>query len=57
VPGLIDGEKRNVSRYAETLENQDISADVRVLLAKQRHRIEAAIVAMDGVKACSDGAC
>jgi uncharacterized protein (TIGR02284 family) len=51
VPGLIDGEKRNVARYADALEARDMSAEVRPLLEKQRHRIESAIVAMEGVKA------
>ena len=50
VPGLIDGEKRNVSRYADALEARDMSAEARGLLEKQRHRIETAIVAMEGVK-------
>jgi hypothetical protein len=51
VPGLIDGEKRNVSRYADALKAHDMTADIRVVLETQLHRIEAAIVAMEGIKA------
>ncbi len=50
LPGLIDGENRNVSRYAEALESHDMSADVRVLLETQRRRIEVAVAAMKGIK-------
>lgn len=51
VPGLIDGEKRNVSRYADALKAHDMTADIRVVLETQLHRVEAAIVAMEGIKA------
>jgi uncharacterized protein (TIGR02284 family) len=51
VPGLIDGEKRNISRYDDALEARDVSAEARVLLEKQRDRIETAIASMQAVKA------
>lgn len=46
VPGLVDGEKRNVSAYADALKQQDIKGETRGLLEKQRARIEAAIAVM-----------
>jgi uncharacterized protein (TIGR02284 family) len=49
VPGLIDGEKRNISSYAEALEDRDLSAEVRRLLEQQKDRIEAAIIGMEAL--------
>ena len=47
VPGLIDGEKRNASSYAEALRRPDLDSEIRSLLEKQRDRILAAIAAME----------
>ncbi len=46
LPGLIDGEQRNVSAYHEALKRPDAAGDVRVLLQRQRDRLEFAIETM-----------
>jgi len=51
VSGLVDGEKRNVAAYADALGSQDISAEMRALLERQRDRIEDAISLMEQIKA------
>jgi uncharacterized protein (TIGR02284 family) len=55
LPGLIDGEKRNLSRYDDALEGRDMNADVRAVLERQRLRIETAVVAMRAMQAQSSG--
>jgi uncharacterized protein (TIGR02284 family) len=50
LPGLIDGEERNVSSYRETLERSDVPADVRVLLQTQCERLESAIQTMKQIE-------
>jgi uncharacterized protein (TIGR02284 family) len=39
LPGLIDGEKRNVSKYDEALKSVGASADVLTLLIRQRDKL------------------
>ena len=46
VPGLIDGEKRNVSSYDDALKINGLPADTRLLLTQQRERLQAAIDSM-----------
>jgi uncharacterized protein (TIGR02284 family) len=50
VPGLIDGEKRNVASYRQALEISDMPPDIRALLETQCRRLEAAIVTMQTIK-------
>jgi hypothetical protein len=50
LPGLIDGENRNVNAYLKTLDRPDLNPDVRNLLEQQRLRIDAAITRMEGLK-------
>jgi limonene-1,2-epoxide hydrolase len=50
LPGLIDGEKRNVNAYLKALDRPDLNPDVRNLLEQQRLRIDAAITRMEGLK-------
>ncbi len=47
LPGLIDGEKRNVSSYDEALKLPNIPADVQAHLTGQRGRIQSAIARME----------
>jgi uncharacterized protein (TIGR02284 family) len=51
LPGLVDGEKRNVSAYVKALTRQDFEPEVRVLLEQQKHRLDAAILSMDAMEA------
>ncbi len=46
LPGLIDGETRNVSAYKDALQDIDIPAHVRSLLERQCDRIETEITRM-----------
>ena len=46
LPGLIDGEDRNVKHYTDVLNATDTSADLRPALLAQRQRLEYAIVQM-----------
>ncbi len=46
LPGLIDGEQRNVARYDEVLRLPGVPAGLREALDAQRRRIEAAIATM-----------
>lgn len=46
LPGLIDGETRNVSHYEDTLDLSGIVPSIRNLLADQRDRLRIAIAAM-----------
>ncbi len=54
LPGLIDGEKRNVASYDETLEQADLPPDVAKLLTTQREAITQKIVEMETQKAAYD---
>jgi uncharacterized protein (TIGR02284 family) len=53
LPGLIDGETRNVSHYREALDVPDLPVSVRELLATQRSRLEAALASMRALQAAS----
>jgi uncharacterized protein (TIGR02284 family) len=46
LPGLIDGEERNRSRYDEALATPALPADARGLLTTQRGRLDTAIAGM-----------
>jgi uncharacterized protein (TIGR02284 family) len=46
VPGLIDGEKRNIASYDDALKIDGLPADTRQLLTRQRERLQAAIATM-----------
>ena len=50
LPGLIDGEKRDVESYNEVLKNLDIPAHLRERLVQQRVRVESAVSDMEGRK-------
>jgi uncharacterized protein (TIGR02284 family) len=44
LPGLIDGEKRNVSKYDDVLKDGKMPTDISFLLRSQRSKIENRIV-------------
>ncbi len=46
LPGLIDGEKRNVNHYDEALKLPNIPVEVQSHLTEQRSRIQSAIARM-----------
>ncbi len=46
LPGLIDGEGRNVAAYERALAATEIPADIRTHLEKQKARLDAAISGM-----------
>jgi uncharacterized protein (TIGR02284 family) len=46
VPGLVDGEKRNISAYDDALKINGLPADTRKLLTQQRERLQAAVASM-----------
>ena len=50
VPGLIDGEKRNVSHYDDALKDGTLPATARDLLQRQRRELETAILGMQAAK-------
>ena len=50
LPGLIDGEKRNIECYDETLKILDIPARLREQLVQQRVRLESAVSDMEAPK-------
>ncbi len=50
LPGLIDGEKRNVSHYDEACNTHDISPTIRTLLEQQKSELKAAISRMQVIK-------
>jgi uncharacterized protein (TIGR02284 family) len=58
LPGLIDGEKRNVSKYDDALKDatatRDTAGDVTGVMATQRDRILEKIAAMETQKAASE---
>jgi uncharacterized protein (TIGR02284 family) len=53
LPGLIDGEKRNVSKYDDALKDEKTPADISFLLRSQCGKIENKIVEMQGRKSSS----
>jgi uncharacterized protein (TIGR02284 family) len=46
LPGLIDGEERNIAHYDKALEEATIPAEIRALLVAQRGRLESAVAHM-----------
>jgi uncharacterized protein (TIGR02284 family) len=55
LPGLIDGEKRNVSKYDDALADSKSAPGVAAVLTTQRDRIAGQIALMESQKATSDG--
>lgn len=53
LPGLIDGEKRNVSKYDDAFKDARTSPDIATLLSTQRDRITHKIANMEMQKAAS----
>lgn len=53
LPGLIDGEERNVSKYDEALKLADMPANVADLLNRQRHGLAQKITHMQELAAKS----
>lgn len=53
LPGLIDGEKRNVSKYDDAFKDAKTSPDIATLLSAQRDRITHKIANMEMQKAAS----
>lgn len=56
LPGLIDGEKRNVAKYDDGLKHANASPNVASLLNRQRENIVRSILAMETKKAASEHA-
>ena len=56
LPGLIDGEKRNVSKYDDALKDAKTTPDIAPLLNAQRSRIAQKIALMETQKAASEHA-
>jgi hypothetical protein len=50
LPGLIDGEKRNVDSYNEVLKTLDLPVRLRERLVQQRVRLESSISDMEATK-------
>jgi uncharacterized protein (TIGR02284 family) len=50
LPGLIDGEKRNVSHYDDVLRDETLPAATRDLLLRQRAQLETVIAGMQAAK-------
>jgi len=46
LPGLIDGEERNISKYNDVLASSLLPTETRSLLVKQRDRIASAVAGM-----------
>jgi hypothetical protein len=51
LPGLIDGEQRNVSKYDEALKSSDVPVSVVSLLDRQRHGLAQKIMHMQALAA------
>jgi uncharacterized protein (TIGR02284 family) len=51
LPGLIDGEQRNVSKYDEALKSSGVPVSVVALLDRQRHRLAQKIMHMQALAA------
>ena len=56
LPGLIDGEKRNVSKYDDALADAKTLPDIAGLLTAQRDSIVSKIATMESQKAASEQA-
>jgi uncharacterized protein (TIGR02284 family) len=56
LPGLIDGEKRNVAKYDEALRDAKATPDLVPLLNEQRDKIAQKIAQMETQKAASEHA-
>ena len=54
LPGLIDGEKRNVSKYDDAFKAAGESPEIATLLSSQRDKIAHKIANMEMQKAASD---
>lgn len=50
LPGLIDGEKRNMAKYDDALGDKDAPASILNLLKSQRERIAQKITVMETMK-------
>jgi uncharacterized protein (TIGR02284 family) len=53
LPGLIDGEKRNISKYGEALKAIAAPNEIAVLLTAQRESISQKIAQMEALKSAS----
>lgn len=56
LPGLIDGEKRNISKYDDALKDAKMPRDVAGLLTAQRGKIAQKVAEMETEKAASERA-
>jgi uncharacterized protein (TIGR02284 family) len=57
LPGLIDGEKRNLHHYDRVLASADLSANLRVILEGNRTRLEQTLDELEDLAArATDGA-
>jgi uncharacterized protein (TIGR02284 family) len=54
LPGLIDGEKRNISKYDDALQDAKTAPDIAGVLTTQRGRIVQRIALMETQKAASE---
>jgi uncharacterized protein (TIGR02284 family) len=50
LPGLIDGEHRNVKAYTKILDRHNLPAEAQTLAETQRNRLNAAITKMESLK-------
>jgi uncharacterized protein (TIGR02284 family) len=53
LPGLIDGEKRNIAKYDEALKATGAPNDIASLLTEQRQSIAQKIAEMEAIKSAS----
>jgi uncharacterized protein (TIGR02284 family) len=53
LPGLIDGEKRNVDKYDKALDEAAVPAPVQTLLTAQRDKIQQTIARMETERVAS----
>jgi uncharacterized protein (TIGR02284 family) len=56
LPGLIDGEKRNISKYDNALKDPKMPRDLASLLTAQRGKIAHKVAQMEADKAASERA-
>lgn len=54
LPGLIDGEKRNVGKYDDALRTPELLGSVTVLLTRQRENLQQKINLMEAERAASE---
>jgi uncharacterized protein (TIGR02284 family) len=47
LPGLIDGEKRNLDKYDEALKTPTLPEDIHLLLTEQRDKIQQKVALME----------